>query len=198
MLHAVGRGEVVIRLAAGNATQQLVQPGVSRVSHKHRPGLGVERLEVGDAVVLLGGSRELVFANGVVAVLGATRHRHKAKLAVFAHDLPVKIIVRPVVRTQRALGDEAVEVFAGLRVDARVGGIGALGQVNLGPADVQKTAWPPLGHLSCLSGGHDVVREFTDLGRTPGSGQKGWEGLDDRHWHGTVREHLAKRDEKTR
>ena len=76
---------------------------------------------------------------------------------MLSHDLAIQVKVRLSVPAQRPLGDEAVEIFTCLGVDAWVVRRGALGQINLRSTDMQKAARPPLGHLFGLGGRHHIV-----------------------------------------
>ena len=55
--------------------------GAARIGDHHRPGLGVDRLDLADAVVLLDRRGQLVLADAVGPVVGERGDRGEAGLA---------------------------------------------------------------------------------------------------------------------
>ena len=111
MPDAVFGGEIHIGPASRLFGHKFVNRGIGAISQKHRPGLGIERFDVAHPVVFLVGPGQFVFFDGAIEVFRAARRGDNAGLRVAAHDLPVKIKVRPGIRLQRAVTDGFLKIF---------------------------------------------------------------------------------------
>ena len=91
VLDAVGRDEIVRRLCCGESLNQHIDLGSRLVGQKNRSGIGVERIHVAGAVVLLDPPRILMLFDQAGLVLVDTGARNKTGLHVVPHALPVEI-----------------------------------------------------------------------------------------------------------
>ena len=151
------------------------------VDEEHRAGLGVERLDVAHAVVLLVGPRQLVLLDDALEVILATGGGDQPGLAVPAHDLAVEIEMRLRVLPERALGDQPPEVLPSLGIDLRRVSIRRGRQIDLRLADVQEAQGIAGGDLARLLGRHHVVRQLTNAGRQRRLGAQCCKRLNDGH-----------------
>jgi len=135
---AVGGSEVVLRLAAAGRLDSGVEVGPGVVGQEDRAGLGVELADVAGAVVLLVLPGQLVLADHVGVIVVHRRAGGQRGLNVIAHPLAVDVEAVGRIPEQHAVGDQALEVFLALMVDAIVVQIDAGGQVDLGLAHVEE------------------------------------------------------------
>jgi hypothetical protein len=165
MPHAIGRGEIHVRLLRDFLGDEFVQRRLRAIREEHRAGLGIERLDMAHAIVFLIGARELVFFDNPAQIFLAARDRNKPDLGMFTHDLPVQIKTRRGVLPQCALRDECLEIFFAPGVNFWRINIRAGRQIDFRFADVQKAEGIASGHGACLLRRHDIVREFTNTAR---------------------------------
>src|ERR1035441_8268123 len=85
------------------------------------------------------------------------------------HDLAVKVETRLRVLAERALGQQTFEVLAAFGINLWIVNIDRRRQINFRFADMQETAWIIFGRVAGFRGGHDVVRQFTDIRRPIGA-----------------------------
>ena len=114
---AIGGGEI----DGGGLGDFLGHKGVHRrggaVGEEDGAGLGVQGLDVADAVVFFVGPGELMFFDDVGEIFGAAGGGDEADLGVFAHDLAVEIESGLGILAEGALADKVAEIFEALGVD---------------------------------------------------------------------------------
>ena len=108
------------------------------VGQEHRLRVRVGLGDVAGPIVLLVGARVLVLLDEALLVLAHAAERDQACLDVLAHALLVDVQAGSRVPHQHAVGNEAPQVVAPLRVDAVVVHIDRWIEVDLGLADVQE------------------------------------------------------------
>jgi hypothetical protein len=169
---AVGGGEVHGGRVLGEAVDVGVDFRIGAVGEEDGAGLGVERFDVADAVVLLVGPGELVFADDAVDVFLATGGGDAADLGMGSHDLPVEVVAGLGVLVDGAVLEEALEVLGALRVNGGRIGVCALREVDLRFAHAEEAEGVAGGDGGGFLGGHDVVGQLANPGGEFGAGQK--------------------------
>jgi len=129
---AVVGGDVDVRAARRGAPQQGDDLRGGRIGDHHRPGLGIDRLDLAHAVVFLDGGRELVLADAVAGVIGDRGGRGEPGLPAVAPGQPVDIVAGRRVAGQHAGRDHAGEIVGGLGVDGAIVRVDARVEVDLG------------------------------------------------------------------
>jgi hypothetical protein len=155
--HAVLGSEIDVRLFSGFLFGQVIDYGIGAVSQKHRAGLRIERFDVSDAVVFLVGPGELMLLDDVLEIILTARGGDEADLAVFAHDLAIKIEGGLGILFERAVLDQLLEIFLTLRVNFRSVDISGGGEVDFRFGDVEKAEGIANRHLAGFRGRHDVI-----------------------------------------
>ena len=122
------------------------------------------------AVVLLVRPRPLVLADPVVVVLVHRAAPHDAGLVAPVHAQPVDVERGLVLLGERHLADEPLQVLPAPGVDGVGVDVDALGQVDLGPDDVQEGVRTALGHRPRLRGVDHVVGNARHLAGALGGG----------------------------
>ncbi len=156
--HAVRRGEIHIRLLGCFFASEFVKGRLGAVGQEYRAGLGIQRLNVPDAVILFVGPREFVFLDDVLQIFLATGRGHQAHLRMLDHDLAIEIKAGRRVLSQRALRDQLLEILAALGVNLRRVKIRAGRQIDFRFAHVQKTERIGRRDGARLIRRHDIVR----------------------------------------
>ena len=122
---------------SGGRSQIPVEQGVDidlcAIRQQDGAGLGVERLDLADAVVFFHRSREFVLLDAPGVVGGDRGGRDQAGLLMRAHGEPVAVIAGTGVLQQDPLRQHRVEVFACLSIDGRIERVGVERQVDLWP-----------------------------------------------------------------
>ena len=136
--HAVVRGDVDRRSCRGGAREQGVDRRRRRIGQHDRAGLRVDRLDLAHAVVFLHRRRQLVLADAVLGVSRNRRDRREAGLDAAAPGQAVGVVAGLVVAHERAVGDHAAKILAGLGVDGAVVRVDRRIEIDLGLGDVQK------------------------------------------------------------
>ena len=171
-----------VRVARGGAGQQRVDLRRMRIGHHDRAGLGVERVDLLDAVGLLDRRGELVPAHAAILVAGDGGDAGEAGLPQALPYRAVGVVVRTGVTLQHALGHHALEVIRRLGVDSVAVGVGALGQVDLGLGDVQEAPRLAPRALSRLRARQHVVGRCQHLPRACRNGAQSPKRLDECQW----------------
>ena len=160
---------VDLGFARGHLRQQCIDILAGLVGQQYRSGLGVQRLDLSDPVILLVRPGKLVPAYPVAVIVSHRGNRHQARLGVLAHHQPVDVVAVPAVALQYAFIQHVREILGRLAVDRRVMGIRTFGQVDLGPGDVQKTPRSSRGTLPRLNAVQDIIGRRDDIGSTSGN-----------------------------
>ena len=166
--NAVVGGDVDVRRAGARFGEQCVDLGRGWIAHHHRSGLGVDRLDLADAIVLLQRCGQLVLADPVGGVVRERRDRRETGLHAAVPGEPVDVIGRLGVADQRAALDHMVKVLPGLGVDRLVVRVDRRGEVDLRLRDVQEAPRLAFGALARLRAREDVIRRRQDFGGTAG------------------------------
>ena len=127
------------------------------IGQEHRTGLRANREHVPRAIVFLVGPRLLVLLDQVAIVLVDRKARGHARLHVLAHVQAVDVEARRVFDDERRAALRRREVPRGLLVDLVGVRIGAGGQIDLRPRDVQEAQRVAGGERARFFGVHDVV-----------------------------------------
>ncbi len=130
--YAVIGGDVDFRCAGGCLRQYGVDCRRAGITTHHGTGLGVNSLDLADAVVFLQGGRQFVFADAVGRIVGERSGGGDAGLAVAAPCEPVDVITGIGIADQNAIRDHAVEILIRLYVDRLVIRIGGRVEIDLG------------------------------------------------------------------
>jgi hypothetical protein len=145
MAHAVVGGDVHRRLGGRGLGEHGVDVGRGRIGDHHRAGLGVDRLDLAHAVVLLHRGGQLVLADAVGAIVRDRCGRGEAGLHAIAPGQAIDIIERQRIADQHAGLDRALQVLGRLLVDRAAIGVDVRGKVDLGLGDVQEAPRLALG-----------------------------------------------------
>ena len=172
-----------VGIALGGALERPVDLGRVRIGHHHGTRLGVERLDLPDAVGLLHGRRQLVLLDAPRRVGVERGDAGKARLPAARPGGAIGIVVGVGVAHQHALAAHALEVLGRGGVDRRRIGVGADGQIDLGLGDVQEAPGLALGALARLRAREHVVGRGDDLAGVGRHGAKRTERPDERHVH---------------
>ena len=162
---AVGRGEVVQRLAAVDLPRQRVDRAIGAIGQKHHAGLRPKLDDVARAIVFLVAARALVLLDDVRLVLVEREAAGDAGLLVRAHAQSVQVQRRGLVEHERRALAQRREIRPRLFVHLRRVRIGAGRKIDLRPRDVQKTERIAGGELARFVGGDDVVGHRRDGSR---------------------------------
>ena len=161
----------------GDAREHGVHVRGGGIAHHHRAGLGVDRLDLADTVVLFHGGRVLVLADSVGRVISNRSDRGKAGLSAVAPGLPVDVVAGLGVADQHAGRDHPVDVLGCLGVDGAIVGINRRVEVDLGLRDVEEAPRLALGPLARLGARKHVVRGRQDFGCPSRRGRRARKGL---------------------
>ena len=178
--HAVVGGDVDVGCARGGARQHGVDLGRGRIGHHHRAGLGVDGLDLADAVVLLQRRGQLVLAHAVRRVVGERGDAGEPGLHAVAPGQPVDVVAGLGVAHEHAGRDHAGEVLGRLGVDGAVIRVDRRIEVDLGLGDVQEAPRLALGALARLRAREHVIGRGQDFGGAAGRGTQRAKGLDER------------------
>ena len=186
MAHAAVGGDIDLGRARSGPRHHGVDRRRGRIAHHHRPGLGVDRLDLADAVVLLERGGVLVLADPVGGVIGERGDagepgllKHASAVARIAAAQSVDIIARFRVADHDASRNHAREIFGRLVVDSAIVGVGRRIEINLGLGDMKKAPRLALGARACLSAGEHVIRRRQNFGSATRRGTECAEGLDE-------------------
>ena len=169
-----------VRIALGGALQQPVDLRGVRIGHHHRAGLGVERLDLAHAVGFLGRRGEFVPADAPVLVTGERHHAGEAGLAPALPGGAIGVVVLARITHDDALGDHALEVLGGFRIDGVRGGIGIRRQIDLGLGDVQEAPRLAARALARLGTGERVIGRCDHVTAARRHGAQRTEGTNER------------------
>ena len=170
---AVGPGDVDLGRTACRFGEDRVDLRRLRIGHHHRPGLGVDCLDLADAVVLLHRRGQLVLADATGAVVGERGDARKPGLGAALAGQPIDVVAGRRVADEDAIGDHAPEVLCRLGVD-RVGvGIDVGRKVDLGLRDMEETPGLAPRLDPRLVARQHVIGRREYLGRPPRRGAEG-------------------------
>jgi len=157
MSHAVFGREINRRRLRGLLRKKVVEGGLGAVSEEYRAGLGIQRFDVTDAVLLLCHACQLVLFDEVPQVVLATGDGHETDLAVRAHDLAIKVERRSAVLLEPSLGDKAKKIRPALGINGRVKRVRGGWQFDFGLADAEKAEGIACGLFGCFLRRENVV-----------------------------------------
>ena len=182
MAHAIERREIDERLVGRPyAPRKLVDLRIRTMRQKDGSGLRPQLDHVARAVVFLVLPRPLVFLDDVAVVLGERIARGHARLAV-----PVSVEMIEIHRGLGFLNERRIPFQRAIPVGCRaihdIGvRIGAGGQIDLGPRDVEKTQRIAAGKRARFLRVDDIVGNGGDPVRDSRIGANSTEGSDDSH-----------------
>jgi hypothetical protein len=160
---SIGGDEIGVGGLRGLGGGQIVDLLSGARGEEDGAGLGVENLDVANAVVLFVRPGEFVFFDDSVQIILTASRGDQTGLPVLSHDLAVEVKERLRVLLQRPVGDEPGKVFAPFGVHLRRVGIDLVGQIDFRLADVEEAEGFAASDLAALGGGHHVVGQFTKL-----------------------------------
>jgi hypothetical protein len=138
MPDAIVRRKVGNRRSLAGGGNQLLCLVAVRMSQQDRPGLGVQCLDLADAVVLLVGAGEFMLANAVVIVVLDRGCGDQPGLRVRAHDQTVGVVASLLVPYEDASIDQTFEILGRFGVNLGCIVVNALRQINLGLRNMQE------------------------------------------------------------
>ncbi len=160
--HPVLGGEVVERRRRGDPPRDGVDRGGGAVGQEHDPGLRRELDHVPRAVVLLVAPGVLVLLDQALVVLVERVAGGEADLLVAAVAETIEVEARLGLDEERRRPPELRQVCRRPRVDLVPVGVGAGGQVDLGPGDVQEAQRVACRQRPRLLRAHHVVGDGRD------------------------------------
>ena len=181
MANAVRSREVVHRLALGQASHEGIDLGTRTVGQKDRSGVGVKRIDVTRAIVLLHPPGVLVLLDQVCLVFVDAGPRDNAGLDMVAHDLSVEIVGRSILAQEHAPVDKALQIVSPPGVDLRRIEVDSRLEVDLGLDNVQERQGIVTRESSRLLARHDVVRRARHPGAQIWARAPCSEGFDSGH-----------------
>ena len=129
--HAVVRGDINFRLAGRCLGQNSVDSRCVRIAAHHRTGLGIDSLDLPDAIIFFCWRRQLVLANTVDCIGFERGDGGEAGLDAVAPGEPIDVITRLAVARQNAIINHAVEILSRFGVDGLVVRIGGRVEIDL-------------------------------------------------------------------
>ena len=151
-----GRKVVQGRTRAGGGHDG-VDLGVVLVGEEGGAGVGMQRLDVPRAVILLVLARLLVLLEYSGKVVLRVERRDDAGLRVIAHHLAIGVERGSVVLHESAAGTEAVESLLRLGVGLGRGTVSPVRHVDLGTGNVEEAEGIPRREGACFCGIHHIV-----------------------------------------
>ena len=176
MADAVIGGDVGDRRAGRGGGDQLLGFVAVRVRKQDRAGLGVERLDLANAVVFLVHAGEFVLADAIGIVVGDRRGGDQTGLRVGAHDQPVSVVTGLGVANEDVGGDQFLQVLGRLGINLGCVMIHFRRQIDLGLGNVQEGVGFAGGADARFIAGKHVIRRRGDgsgvFGTRPQAGKR--------------------------